>query len=74
MPILNAGASIALGPYPRGARLEFTAPQTDNIFDFPNLNGVVITLTYLPKSITLAQQTPYTLTAGAVNITYNIYA
>jgi hypothetical protein len=72
MPTLNAGASIVLGPYPRGARLTFTAPQTDNIFNFPTLNGVAIALTFLPKTITLAQGNAYTLTAGAVNIDYNV--
>jgi len=72
MPVLNAGATVNLGPYQRGATLTFTAPQTDRIADFPTLNGSVIALSHLPKSLTLAQGTNYALTAGAVNINYNV--
>jgi hypothetical protein len=72
MPVLNAHAQIILGPYQRGAKLNLTAPQTDNIFDFPTLNGTTIPLTYVPKSLTLAQGNAYTLVAGNVNITYDV--
>ncbi|UTW61743.1 hypothetical protein KFE98_17285 [bacterium SCSIO 12741] len=72
MPVLNANTAVALGPYAKGAILTITAPQTDTIADFPDLNGTYISLTYLPKKITLAQNTAYTLTAAAANITYQV--
>jgi hypothetical protein len=72
MPIVDAHATVVLGPYPKGGTITFTAPQTDNIFNFPTLNGVTITLTYLPKTLTLAQGTVYNLTAGDVAVTYHV--
>ncbi len=72
MPVLAAHATVALGPYPKGGTITFTAPQTDRIVDFPTLNGVTITLTYLPKTLTLAQGSVYNLTAGNVAVTYNV--
>lgn len=76
MPQLNAGITVALGPYQRGAVLEITAPASDHIVDFPTLShggtDVNIAITHVPKTVTLAQGNAYTLTAGNVQITYQI--
>ncbi|WP_459210841.1 hypothetical protein [Aquimarina rhabdastrellae] len=72
MPELNAGDNVNLGPYERGAKLRFIQPQTDSIAAFPTLNNVSISLTFLPKEITLAQGTRYRLVAGSETITYEV--
>lgn len=72
MPILNAGATVTLGPYNKGAKLTISLPLTGNIHQFPTLNTVVITLNpNVPKTVTLAQGTVYRLTAGTAQITYS---
>lgn len=72
MATLDANASVPLGSYPLGAQLIISAPKSDNIYDFPELNGVTITLTFVPKTLTLAAKTPYTLKAGNAAITYEV--
>ena len=73
MPVLLANQHVQIGPLPKGGILEFTAPQTDNIFDAPDLNGIPISLSHLPKRVTLAMGNLYTFTARYVNIHYTIH-
>jgi hypothetical protein len=73
MPVLLANQHVQIGPLPKGGVLEFTAPQTDNIFDAPDLNGITIYLSHLPKKVTLAMGNVYTLTARQVDIHYAVH-
>jgi hypothetical protein len=76
MPNLAAGASVTINSGSTGGILNITQTQSTNAYAFPTLsNGgsnVSISLSYLPKSVTLAQNTTYTLLAGNVSLTYTV--
>jgi hypothetical protein len=72
MQTLAANTTINLGPFPRGATLRIDLPKTNNIYEWPSLNGSHISLAFAPKNVTLAAGKVYRLTAGTVQITYTI--
>lgn len=72
MPVLLANQHVQIGPLPKGGVLEITAPKSDSIADAPDLNGLTLFLTHVPKMVTLAMGNVYTLTARQAAITYNV--
>lgn len=72
MPVLHANKTVHLGSFNKGATLIINQPLSGSRYNSPKLNGADVSLSDAPRRLPLVRQMPYTLSAGASDIIYQV--
>jgi hypothetical protein len=72
MPVLNPNSTVVMQGGTKGRTLTITAPASNQIADFPTVNGVSIPLSAVPKNVTIPMNSNWNFISRAVAITYTL--